>query len=499
MWHHDNKVAVNFTGEDRYPTTPPFHPPERYPELGDGEVDPENRIYSAVRATLHQFGLDRENFGTPHWNPLGDVVRPGTTVFIKPNTVQHFNYSGKDIFSVITHASVIRPILDYLLKALDGRGRVIVGDSQEMFGHFDEAMQISGLASVVEFCRDRSSIEIECFDLRTERGVKTWFGGDWGRRKVEHDPRGYRLVDVGESSYFRDIDPKKLRMSLCPRRKMLKHHSGGRHEYLYPSSVLQSDTIISVPKLKNHARTAVTLTIKGFLGLVAGKYSLPHYTIGTPEQGGDEYPRRSARKRICSMLVDAGQSCQFPPLQALFTVARQAVLKTRRIAPFVDNIVEARWYGNDTVWRTLLDLYRATFFADRDGRLCETPQRNHFCLMDGIIGGEGNGPLAPDPIAAGVLLAGLNPVAIDAVATSLMGYKVDVIPTISNALKALDGEQSFFEGIEVIDDGTAVGVGEFLERRNLNFEAHPEWKGRVERAPDSCRQAAARCEQPSAT
>ena len=39
-----------------------------------------------------------------------------------------------------------------------------------------------------------------------------------------------------------------------------------------------------------------------------------------------------------------------------------------------------------------------------------------------MIGGENNGPLAPDPVAAGVLLAGENLLAVDLVAARLMGF-----------------------------------------------------------------------------
>ncbi len=490
MWQYHNKVAVSFTGEKGYPTQAPFHPPERYPELGDGDVDPDNRVYRWVRETLYRLGLDRENFNTPNWNPLHDIVKPATTVFIKPNTVRHHHLKGKDIFSVITHASVVRPILDYVLIALQGDGRIIVGDSQVVFGRFDEAMAIAGLAPLLEWHRRRTSIPTECFDLRTERAVRTWLGGKWGREKVEHDPRGYQVVDLDRQSCFRDIDPKKLRIGISPRREMFKHHSGGRHEYLFPKSVLQSDTIISIPKLKTHRRTAVTLTLKGFVGLVAGKESLPHYMVGSPQEGGDEYLHPSIRKRLCSRLHDGVQSGRFVPLKLLLAVARRSVWSTRHVVPFKDDVTEAKWYGNDTLWRTLLDLYRAVFYADKNGRLCEVPQRNHFCLLDGIVAGERNGPVAPDPVAAGVLLAGLNPVAVDAVAASLMGFDVSAIPTIHKALAMLGQDGAFFDRLEIIDNGVTLDVDAFLSQRNLDFVPHPQWQGHVERGSNGRARAA---------
>lgn len=494
MWHRDNRVAVALTDLKGYPSRVPFDPPERYPELPGESVDVENQVYHWVRQTFCQLGLDRENFGTPRWNPLRDVVEPGMTVFIKPNTVGHRHLDGKNIFSMITHGSVIRPILDYVCIALQDRGRIIVGDSQFMFGLFDEAMAITRIGPLLEWYRSQTSIPIECLDLRTRRAVRTWLMGRWGREKVEHDPNGYQVVDLGELSHFRDVDSKRLRIGVADPREMRKHHGDGRHEYLFPRSVLQSDAIISIPKLKTHRRAAVTLTLKGFFGLVAGKESLPHYTVGSPQEGGDEYIHPSARKRLCSRLHDLVQSQPLVPLKFLCAAARNAVWWTRYVVPFRDEVSEAKWHGNDTIWRTLLDVYRATFHADVNGILLDTPRRNHFCLLDGIIAGEGNGPVAPDPVSAGVLLAGLNPVAVDVVGASLMGFEVDRIPTIKNALKELDGDGPFIDTIEVISREATFGIKELLSQTNLNFAPHAQWKGHVERRPGAA--TAERAEEP---
>ena len=56
----------------------PWGPGKSYPEierlLGDSAADgPPNEVYDAVRSALHGLGLDRERFGTPEWNPIGDL------------------------------------------------------------------------------------------------------------------------------------------------------------------------------------------------------------------------------------------------------------------------------------------------------------------------------------------------------------------------------------------------------------------------------------------
>jgi hypothetical protein len=303
-------VAVNFVESRKYPATVPFHPPEKYPEYGGEQTDPGNCVYAEVRDTLRMLGLDGDNFGTRHWNPFREIVKPGMTVFVKPNTVRHYHMEYKDIFSVITHASILRPILDYISIALEGRGRIIIGDSQVIFGRFDKAMAISQIEGLLEWYRARTPISIECFDLRIVRGARSWMYGRWARKRVEQDPRGYKTVDLGDRSCFKGIDPRRLRIAISSHKMMYKFHSDGKHQYVFPGSVLESDAIINIAKLKTHRRTAVTLALKNFMGLPALKDCLPHFITGSVEEGGDQYIHPSRRKRLVLALHDQIQSNQ---------------------------------------------------------------------------------------------------------------------------------------------------------------------------------------------
>ncbi len=57
----------------------------------------------------------------------------------------------------------------------------------------------------------------------------------------------------------------------------------------------------------------------------------------------------------------------------------------------------------------------------------------HLVLMDAIVGMEGNGPNAGDPRKIGLILASNNGVAMDAVASSIIGFEPLGIPTIRYA------------------------------------------------------------------
>lgn len=58
-----------------------------------------------------------------------------------------------------------------------------------------------------------------------------------------------------------------------------------------------------------------------------------------------------------------------------------------------------------------------------------------FVVIDGIIGGEGYGPLKALPVKSNVIFAGKDPVAVDTVALNFMGFTVDEVPHVMLAGK----------------------------------------------------------------
>lgn len=480
----DNRVAVNFIAEKNYPSEVPFDPPQRFPEYQGKSLNPGNQVYSGVRNTLYQLGLDKENYGAKEWNPFKTLIKPGMTVFIKPNTVVHEHERDGDVLALIVHASILRPVLDYVCIALKGEGKIVIGDSQLIYSNFDKALKASKVFDLVNWYKENSRIELSCLDLRINRSARSWLYGRWRRIPVKQDPKGYEFVNLGDSSYFRDIDPKRLRIAVASCKNMFKHHSNGKHEYLFPMSLLQSDAVISIAKLKTHRRTGVTLALKNFMGIPALKDSLPHFITGSVEEGGDQYIYPSLRKKIVTRLHDEIQSNPFMPVKFICAVTKKLLWESGRVLPFKDDVYEAMWYGNDTIWRTLLDLNRAVLYADKEGKLRPTQQRGYFGLIDGIKAGEKEGPLCADCVLAGVLLAGFNPVALDAVGATVMGFDVDKIPLIKRGLEDSDRRSPIFSGvkdqIEVIDGSEPRTLHEFSGRRYLSFEPHPNWKGHIE-------------------
>jgi uncharacterized protein (DUF362 family)/Pyruvate/2-oxoacid:ferredoxin oxidoreductase delta subunit len=62
--------------------------------------------------------------------------------------------------------------------------------------------------------------------------------------------------------------------------------------------------------------------------------------------------------------------------------------------------------------------------------------RQDLIIMDGFVGMMGDGPAAGPPANARLLIGGFDPVAVDAVAARLMGFKPDKIPMIHQAENA---------------------------------------------------------------
>jgi hypothetical protein len=105
----------------------------------------------------------------------------------------------------------------------------------------------------------------------------------------------------------------------------------------------------------------------------------------------------------------------------------------RRIAGRIGLLQGGSWYGNDTAWRMALDLAQLVFYADATPSLYDVVRRKHLSIIDGIIGGEGEGPLSSTPVNSGVLIFGDDVAVVDALAVRIMGYDPLLLPIVSRA------------------------------------------------------------------
>ena len=95
--------------------------------------------------------------------------------------------------------------------------------------------------------------------------------------------------------------------------------------------------------------------------------------------------------------------------------------------------VEGSWSGNVTVPRMTLDLNRILLYGRADATLANQVQRRVLHIVDAVIAGQGDGPLAPLPLPLRLIMAGENALALDWVAAHLLGYDASRIPLLTLA------------------------------------------------------------------
>jgi uncharacterized protein (DUF362 family) len=472
---------------------PPYGPGAAYPELGNllgstPDREPPNAVYAAVRSTLRGLGLDGDRYGSEAWNPLGDLARRGARIVLKPNFIRHWNPGAGTTDSVITHGSILRVIADYSLLAAGPEGSVAIAEAPQQDCDFDRIRDLCGIDTLVDFYRRRAGRVLEVIDLRRE-AVEFRDGIIVRRRALPGDPAGYRVVDLGAHSFFAGsgLDPQRFRGADYDPGPTGDHHSGGRHAYLLSETVLRADLVVNLPKVKTHKKTGVTLALKNLVGINGDKNWLPHHCVGAAADGGDEFPGGRVLDRLRSRAVEWAR----PHLaRARFVGGFRAARRLEGVARGSDFIRSGNWYGNRTTWRMCLDLNRCLYYSDAKQLHLDAgaPVRRVLTVLDGVVAGEGEGPLAPSDVPLGAVIASCDPVAADLVAIRLMGFDERRVPKVAGAMRD--------EGPRITEVRSAADVrvvqvgagGQELQSMPLDavepaksFAPHPGWRGHLER------------------
>lgn len=447
----------------------------------------DKSIYQEVEQAIYQLSLDKANFGTASWNPFASFINRGDKVVIKPNLVLHFNENSDDIDAVVTNASILRPIVDYSLKALDGTGQLIIADAPMGNAVFESVIVKNGIKQLVDEYANKG-IHIEVRDLRGYYYPGGFFKSL--RERKEGDPEGCSEVVLGSESYLSDLDHlERLYGADFNRTQIVDNHKGGLHKYMISNTVLNADVVISVPKLKTHQKTGMTVNLKNLVGINGNKNYLAHYRIGSPTQGGDEYPDTKniflkTYRALWSFSRDSLlKRNQMWGRRVYFYVVSRIMEQLRRIFSKTSNeifVEKGGWYGNDTCWRMCLDLNLILRYYDvKKHSMSNKVQRKYFCLVDGIISGENDGPLCPDPKVVGTVVASMNPYYADYVCSHIMGFDPDKVPYLKNC--QLGGR---LPDLDFCNIKTSCLVDEKetdYKHVNLHFKPYEGWFGHIEK------------------
>lgn len=454
----------------QYPTRAPFNPSEKYPEYIGDDFDETNTIYSAVRKLLYSLGMDKENFGTKNWNPLGDIINPGDHVVIKPNFVSEPRSDKTSYEAVITHPSVIRPLIDYSIIALKGKGSLVVADAPQADSNIEKIKDFTRIEEVIGYVNLKNNIKVKFIDLRHEHTICR-DGVICQREIVKGDPKGYTVVDLGNQSQFSLVELylNKIYGSDYNYDELRKHHCEGKHEYCISNTILDADVIINVPKLKTHKKAGITVCLKNLVGINVNKNYLPHYRFGPIDKGGDEYLGSTINKGFESKIVQvcfsfiSKHNLEGKPIIQLIGKSYKFLNKKN-----IFHVNSGNWYGNDTIWRTIVDLNNVLLYTDKAGLLQKSRQRKYFTLVDGIIAGEGEGPMTPTDKICGLLIGGFDPFLVDGLAAKLMGFDWEKIPQI-------------YYGDKILNSGKMHNFDKICcNSKNFGFVPPSGWEGHIE-------------------
>jgi uncharacterized protein (DUF362 family) len=407
-----------------------------------------------------------------------------TLVVLKPNWVQESHEYDPDIWiPLITHPNLVISVIKSLATMMNGKGTIVVCDAPHTYANFQKILERGSFTTEFgEIKRKWPSIKFEIIDLRRE----IWTRKEevvTDRRPNAEDPRGYVKVNLGENSHFYNYEGEGSYYGADYDSHVVnEHHNGKTQEYMLAGTPMHCDLFINLPKVKTHKKTGVTCCLKNLVGINGDKNWLPHHTQGSKTFVGDEFPRASMTSRIESSLKDVGKQIALNvPFLGSYVYRKMRVAGKKIIGDSEKVIRNGNWSGNDTCWRMALDLNRAFLYGNGQGLLEGKPvRRKYLAIVDGIVGGEGNGPLCPNPVNSNVLVYGTNPAVVDAVVAKLMGFNIHYLPIIENAFN----ESSFpisdtvLSNIMINDfrSNVSVGIKELLPATTTGFQPHFGWK-----------------------
>ena len=346
-------------------------------------------------------------------------------VLLKPNWVRH-SMSAEHEFCMRTNDDFVIAVLRVVLDMRPSR--ILIGDAPIQGCKWDMMISESFITRVRKLSYEyKIPVRIEDFRRRTY---------DFKDNKVDSKIKplsDYIIFDLAGESVLEPITitgKNKFRVTNYDPDRMVSAHSPGTHKYCITREFFDADLIISLPKIKTHQKTGITGALKNLVGINGDKDFLPHHRIGGTKRGGDCYPGGSFMRYLSEFLLDYANRNQgrmifwfWQKLSSLFWILS---------FPGPEHNMAAGWYGNDTTWRMVMDLNKIAQYGNSNGTISNNIQRHIYSLCDGIIAGQGDGPLNPVPLHLGIISFTNNSFINDQAMALLMGLPIKKLPLINN-------------------------------------------------------------------
>jgi uncharacterized protein (DUF362 family) len=396
------------------------------------------------------------------------------TVLIKPNWVNHRNRSDAGMTCMVTHPKFVVAATKEVLK--NKPSRVIIGDAPIQFCNWDQ-LATEELRRELTALAASADTSVEIVDFRRCIGRKRRFTDE-----ISSDIRPlseYALFDLGSQSLVEPLSdpPGRFRVANYDPAKLAMVHQPGVHQYLMTRHAFEVDVVLSLPKLKLHKKVGITGALKNLVGLNGDKDFLPHHRVGGTLEGGDCYPGRSYSRRLAEHFRDIANKHIGRRSYSLWNVLCSSAWA---LSPRNSEVsLDGSWHGNDTCWRMCLDLNRILLYGRADGTMAEVPQRRIHSLTDAIICGEGDSPLAPEPLGVGAVTFGSCSTAVEIANAALLHIDPNKIALIRESFgpfqwPLIRGDVRLrCEGNDVTPDEAA---------RALGVDSRPPdgWRGQIE-------------------
>ncbi len=442
-----------------------------------------NEIAAAIRRNAENLGWADEKRGA-----FGKIIAEGAKVVVKPNLVLHKNQGKDGLLPLVTHQLIIQTVVAEVLKA--NPQQVIVGDAPIQSCDLDALLRATKLDEWAENLKQADARFKGIVDFR--RTISKVVGGVREAKENQRDEKNYVLFNLGADSALEPLtdDRQSFRVTNYDPRLMAKTHSRGHHQYLVAREIIEADVVINLPKLKTHKKAGITNALKNLVGINGNKEFLPHHRLGGELDGGDCYPDKDLVKRSLEYIYDR-QNMTVSPAKGkiLATVGTQFERMMRLRGD--ETGIEGAWSGNETVPRMCIDLNRVLLYGKTDAEFGETVQRRVLHVIDAVIAGQGDGPLASDELPLGLILAGENATAIDWIGAFLLGYDPRKIPLLIHSFEDFRWRIADFEPNEIEllgdweKDQTAANLLELARNQRVNYPAGwRDAKAKAETADD---------------
>lgn len=379
-----------------------------------------------------------------------ETIIKGKKVLLKPNWVLH-DQKAVDEICLRTNNSFLLSTLELILECHPQK--VTIADAPIQSCNLDLILSKEFLTKIDELNKE-NNIPIIIKDLR-----RVTFNPKLNNPIKEKKPLSdYLIFDLGKDSQLQPVSSQKniFRVTDYNPDRLAESHSVGKHKYCISKELFDADIVISIPKIKTHQKTGITGALKNIVGLNGDKDYLPHHRIGGTGFGGDCYPGKNFLRRTSEWMMDNANRYQGNFFFKIFRFTALVIWKLSM--PKKVHHLGAGWYGNDTVWRMVMDLNKIVIYGKKDATLSKKPQRVLYSLCDGIIGGQGDGPLNPLPLPLGIISFSNNSSITDISMAMLMDFNIQKIPLLKAAF-----ENIHLQNIDLILNGSIINLSDLSD------------------------------------